>query len=641
MREGCKVVSVDHDGDVAIVTIDNPPVNALSADVRDGLFHALSAAIADPDVAAIVYRCAGATFVAGGDIGALGSRQGGAPTMEINRLQESSPKPIVAAMHGSALGGGLETTLAAHGRVAARDAMLGLPEVKLGIVPGAGGTQRLPRLIGFEAALEIIVSGEAVTATKALDLGLVDVLAEPDHVTDAAVALARRLVTNGRGLPRARDIERSCDPKLLDAYLAASSDAQRGAEAPRACVRSVRAALDRPFDEGLQIEREILHELIPSLQSRAMRHIFFAEREAWKLPDASRDTVAPAIRKVAVLAESRDGTAVARAFEAAGLDVAFASTDASALAEADLLFDPGFGSLSERRTLLAQMIPQAREDAILSTMAAGEVDDLFDPARTLGVHFFYPADERPFVEVIRPARASGANLLAVLRLLKRMGKKAVVAAPAPGAIAGRMMSARQRAAELLVANGRSTPVEVDSALVEFGFAEGVFAWLDRIGLDTAWLATGDAGDAVRARLCAAGRTGRAAGAGFYDYGPDGSPQPSLEALAIIGAAAQPLPASALLDALLLPIANEGLKLVESGTATRPSDIDLVAVAAHGWPAWRGGPLFYLDQEADSEQALALLARLLSDHSEFYSPAKGLRMRAAAKNEMQIAGKVAK
>lgn len=609
-------VALDRDGDVAVVIIDNPPVNALSADVRDGLFDGLTTAIADPQIAAIVVMCAGPTFVAGGDIGALGRKPGGAPTMEINRLQEESPKPIVYALHGSALGGGLELSFSAHGRIAARGTRLGLPEVKLGILPGAGGTQRLPRLIGFERALDMIVGGDPIDAEEALAIGLVDGLAEPAELRAMATASARRMAREGRPLRRARDIVPVADPLSFERFLAADADARRGAEAPVACIAAVRAASELPFDQGIQRERELLYDLIPSLQSQAMRHLFFAEREAWKLPGAARDTVAPAIRSVCILADTRDGKAVARAFAAAGLDVGFWPDRQ----DADLIFDPTF---ADHRALISPIAPAMREDAIFSTMAAGQLDDLFPPENTLGIHFFYPADERAFVEVIRPRQASVPATLAVLRLLKRMGKKAVLAAPAPGAIAATMMSARQRAAELLVANGWSSPAEIDAALIGFGFAEGVFVWLDRIGLDTSWLRTGDAGDAIRDRLCAAGRTGRAAGAGFYDYDAAGNAIPSNKAARIIGSAGGQLPIDSLLDALLAPIANAGQRLVDSGVALRPSDIDLVAVTAHGWPAWRGGPLFHLDKVLGAARTREVLAALTPADPAFYAPAAGL------------------
>ncbi|RYE04498.1 MAG: hypothetical protein EOP61_00355 [Sphingomonadales bacterium] len=620
-------VSLERDGDVAVLVIDNPPVNALSAEVRDGLFDGLTAAIADPEISAIVVMCAGSTFVAGGDISALGSKPGGAPTLEINRLQENSPKPIVTAMHGSALGGGLETSFAAHWRIAAHGTRLGLPEVKLGILPGAGGTQRLPRLIGLEPALEIIVSGDAISAERALELGLIDAIADLATLRAEAVAFARQAV--GKPLRRVRDLAVTGDPAMLDRFLAANPDARRGAEAPVACVRAVRASIDMPFDDGIQYERELLYDLIPSLQSEAMRHLFFAEREAWKLPGASRDAVAPPIRSVCILAETRDGLAVGRAFTVAGLAVTFAP---AGLGDADMVFDPTFTSLADHRALIENVAADIRGDAILSSMAAGSLDDLFAPDRTIGIHFFYPADERPFVEVIRPPATSIPTTLAVLRLLKRMGKKAVVAAPAPGAVAATMMTARQRAAELLLAAGRASPADIDAALTGFGFAEGVFEWLDRIGLETSWIRTGDAGDAIRERLCAAGRTGRAAGAGFYDYDAQGNALPSAEAARLIGEGGAPLPAASLLDALLIPIGNAGQKLIDAGTALRGSDVDLVAVTAHGWPAWRGGPLFHLDRVTGAAKALGVLAALAPGDPDFYAPAQSLTARVGSATE---------
>ena len=321
--------------------------------------------------------------------------------------------------------------------------------------------------------------------------------------------------------------------------------------------------------------------------------------------------------------DSRDGLAAGRAFAGAGLAVIFGTDDAEALANADLVFDPGFGAPADRRAILAKVAPALHGDAICATMAAGTLDDLFDQARTLGIHFFYPADDRVFVEVIRPAAGSPAATLAVLRMLKRMGKQAVVATSLEG-IAGAMMTARQHAAELLVAQGRADPQAIDAALCRYGFEEGVFAWLDRIGLDTAWLATGWAGDALRARLCTAGRTGAAAGKGFYDYDASGK----RVAAAPTPPTSQILSDEDLLDALLLPIANVALKLVEQGAVVRESDADLVAVTAHGWPTWRGGPLFHLNHASDAARAVALLQRLAQDDPDFYAPARTLIERAA-------------
>lgn len=636
-------VRLERDGEIAVAIIDNPPVNALSAAVRDGLRDAVLAAGSDPSVAALVLIGAGGSFVAGGDITALGTKPGGAPMREINRLIEDSPKPVIAALHGAALGGGLEMTLAAHGRIAARGLVCGLPEVKLGIIPGAGGTQRLPRLVGFERALELVSFGETLDGEQALALGLVDRLVDPAELRRAAIAFARQRVAE-RVLPRVRDrvaeIEQArAYPQLFYAFAEKHARRLRHEEAAQTALRAVRAAADLPFEDGLTFERSLFESLVHTDQSKALRHIFFAEREAWKIPGLARDSVAMALRRVCILVANRDGVAAARAFRAAGLEVAFWDEQPGSLAEADLVFDPTFATPDAHRDLIGRAAPAMRPGAILSTMAAGDVADLAPPAATLGIHFLYPADEKKFVEVIRPAAASPTNVLSVLRLLKRMQKIAVLAAPAPPpesgrAIATRLMTARQRAAEALVVHNQATPWSIDRALYKFGFAEGVFAWQDRIGLETRWLATGGSGDSLRGRLCTAGRTGQAAGAGFHNYA-DGAPHRSSDAERLLDLTpGSPMAGASLLASALLPIANEGLELLRQGIALRASDIDLVAVTAHGWPAWRGGPLFHLEHVFGPAMALAWFEQQQARFGDFYRPSPLLRELAEGQFELK-------
>ena len=618
---------------VAIITIDNPPVNALSPEVRDGVQAGLLCAIDDPRADAIVILCTGSTFVAGGDISALGKPPTGAKTRDINRIQEGSPKPVIAAMHGFAFGGGLETTLAAHWRIAARGTVMGLPEVKLGILPGAGGTQRLPCLVGLETALDIIVGGEPLDAGHALEIGLIDEVVDGHDLRAEAIVFARRVVDEELPLRRARDrrgylAAAEADPDLFRRRAESNADAKRGAEAPLRCIDAIAATVEREFEDGLDFERALTEKLIASAQSRAMRHIFFAERDIWKLPGVPRDLVAPRIGSVCLLSSSRDAVAVGRAFAAAGLTVSFLADDPAAISSADLVMDADFLPPDQLRERLASVAGDLRGDAIVATMAAGQADDLVPAANCLGIHFFYPADERPVVEVIRPAAASAEATVAVLRLLKKMGKKAVVASPAPGAIASRMMTARQRASELAVASGWAPPAEVDAELIEFGFAEGVFGWLDRIGLDTPWLTNGGPGDAMRAALCAAGRTGRASGKGFFDYDIDGNPTASPKANSIIGFEQRDRPSASISEVVLLPVANVAQRLVEDGVALRGSDVDLLCVAAHGWPAWKGGPAFYSEEVVGRERTRAILAEIEAAAPEFLKSASIFAVAAA-------------
>jgi 3-hydroxyacyl-CoA dehydrogenase len=615
------VTDLSCDGEIAVVTIDNPPVNALSAEVRDGIYEALRQAIKDDAVQAIVLMCAGRTFVAGGDIASLGSRQSGAPMREIAALIEASPKPVVTAIHGAALGGGFELSLAAHWRIATPSARVGLPEVKLGILPGAGGTQRLPRLVGAEKALEMIVFGEPIGAREAFEVGAIDGLVEADDMRAGAIDFARRVAAESRPLKRARDAASTADPTVFDNFAVRHAARFEGALAPAACLKSIRAAFELPFEAGLDFERELTDALIPSLQSKALRHIFFAERDIFKIPGAPRPSELAPISKVAVLAATRDGLADARAFAQGAVELvvfdldaarladaevpagAVKSADPAALGDCDLVMDPTFGPEAAQRALLAEVAPHLRPDAIVGSMALAGAADLVAAERLVGLHFFYPGDERKFVELVRTDATAPSEVARVGQLLKRMGKLPVVVKPDPLGVASRAMRARQAAAEAALLEGAATAAEIDEALRGFGFAEGVFQWEDRIGLDVPWIRTGAPGDALRERLCALGRKGRTEGRGFYDYAADGSALPSSEVEAVIADLASETNASkrcsgeALTLRLIAPIAGEAAKLVEEGLVIRPSDADLMWVAGFGWPDYRGGPLFWAEHEA--------------------------------------------
>jgi 3-hydroxyacyl-CoA dehydrogenase len=653
-----EMVTLEVEGDVAVVTVDNPPVNALAPQVRDGVHDGVALAIADPQVRAIVLTCAGRTFIAGGDIASMGSKQSGRPVREVGRLIASSPKPVIAAIHGSALGGGLEISLAAHWRAAAPSARVGLPEVKLGILPGAGGTQRLPRLVGAAKALEMIIFGEAIGAREALEAGLIDELLDEGRVRESAVAFARRVVAEKRPLKLASEAvetlaEGRANMALFDDFKAAHPETFRGARAPNECLHCIRAAFELPFEEGLDLERRLTDELIPSDQSKAMRRIFFAERDLFKIPGVPRDAALQPIRKVAVLAATADGIADARVFAGGGLPVVLFDRDAArlaaaeapggvaksgemaALADCDLVLDPTFGPAEAQRALIAAVAPALKADAIVSTTALENVGDLVAPERLIGVHFFYPGDQRRFVEVVRSDATSGRTAASVTQLLKRLGKLAMLVKPDALGVASRMMRARQASAEAAVLEGAATPAAADRALYDFGFAEGVFAWEDRIGLDVGWIRTGAAGDELRAVLCAAGRTGRN-GRGFYDRDADGTARPSAEVEALAaklaaagGHAAAPLEGEALTRRLLLPIVNEAARLIEEGLVIRASDVDLMCVAAYGWPAYQGGPTFYGETLVGLPQVVEGLKALEARFGEAYRPAALLERLAAA------------
>ena len=446
-------VELTLDGEIAVLTLDSPPVNALSPDMRDGLHAGLTAAIADPAVAAVVVTCAGRTFIAGGDIAQLGAQPSGAPVGGINQLLDSSPKPVVAAIHGAALGGGLELALSAHWRVAVASARCGLPEVKLGILPGGGGTQRLTRLVGAEKALDMIVFGEPISAREALAIGVFDALVEEDALVQGAVAFARRVLAEPRPLRRTRDrtdkLEAGrADPGLFDAFAAAHAERLRGAQAPANAIRSIRAAHDRPFDQGCAFEWEMIEPLFASLQSRAMRHIFFAERAIWKLPGVGRDATPPTIRKVAVIASTPAAQAIARALSEAGLAVAVDDGGLAWLDDCDVALDPTLGASTPRLDRIRGRV--ARE-------------------RLIGLSL--PADGGRFVEAARHDETPDLLASAVMQQLKRMGKIAVLTRWRPGGVTARMTLARQAAVEAAVAGGASL-AQAEGALYDYGFPRG-------------------------------------------------------------------------------------------------------------------------------------------------------------------------
>ena len=442
------------DGEIAVLTLNNPPVNALSPDMRNGLYDGLAAALADPAVAAVVVACAGRTFIAGGDIAVLGAKLEGPSVREIIRLLDSSPKPVAAAIHGAALGGGLELAMAAHWRVAVPSARCGLPEVKLGILPGGGGTQRLPRLVGAEKALDMIVFGEPISAREALAIGLFDALVEEDGLVQGALAFTRRMLAERRPLRRARDLTDRleagrADPGLFDAFSAAHTERLRGAQAPANAIRSIRAAHDRPFDQGSAFEWEMTAPLLTSLQSKAMRHIFFAERAIWKLPGVGREAAPPPIRKAAVIASTPAGLAAAGALSEAGLAVAVDHGDGLRwLDDCDLAFDPTLGESTPQLDMIRARI-------------GGD--------RIMGLGF--PADGGRFVEATRNDETPDLLALAAMQLLKRMGKIAVLTRWRSGGTAARMTLARRAAVEAAVAGGASL-AQAESALYAYGFPKG-------------------------------------------------------------------------------------------------------------------------------------------------------------------------
>jgi 3-hydroxyacyl-CoA dehydrogenase len=638
------------EGDVLVVTSDNPPVNALGHAVRAGLADAIASAAKRDDVRAVVIRCEGRTFFAGADITEFGKPPQPPSLPWVIDAIEALPKPVVAAIHGTALGGGLEIALGCHYRIAVPSARLGLPEVKLGILPGAGGTQRLPRVIGAPEALRMIVTGDPIGAQRALELGLVDRLAGESTLEADAIALARQVSARTEH-PRAsrrtdKIAEAAADPSLFDRFPKENAQRFRGFEAPLACVQAVRAAVELPYEEGIKKERELIAKLIVSDQSKALRHVFFAERAAAKIDDLPADTPLIGVKKVGVLGAGTMGGGISMNFLSAGFPVTIVereqaaldrgvaamrknyeatarkgrltneqvekamsllkpSLDYNDLADCDLVIEAVFENMDIKKDVFRKLDGIVKPGAILATnTSALNVDEIAAvtkrPDAVIGLHFFSPANVMRLLEIVRGAKTSGPVLKTSMELAKKIGKIAVVAGVCPGFIGNRMLALRQREAQKLILEG-AKPWDVDRVLVNFGFPMGPFQMSDLAGLDIGWSKEKSKGETIRDVLCERDRRGQKTGKGYYDYDENRRPSPSPEVEEIIAAFAaksgrtpRAVSDQEILERLLYPMVNEGAKILDERMAQRASDIDIVWLNGYGWPAWTGGPMFWAD-----------------------------------------------
>ncbi|NGN43394.1 3-hydroxyacyl-CoA dehydrogenase [Mesorhizobium sp. CGMCC 1.15528] len=650
-------VTIAHDGDIAIVTIDNPPVNAMSFHVREPLLAAFNALREDSSVAAIVITCAGRTFVAGADITEFGKPMQKPELRDLIANLETIDKPTVAAIHGTALGGGLELALGCHFRVADAGAKLGLPEVKLGIIPGGGGTIRLPRLVGASKALSMIVSGTPIGAKDALASGLVDAIIEGDLVANA-VAFARQKVAEGGSLLAVRDrndkIE-GTDLAAFDSQAAELAKKARGLEAPIACAQSVRNAVTLPFDEAYAREREFITKLIASDQSRAQRHLFFAEREAAKVPGVGKDVKPRDVKRVGVIGAGTMGGGIAMAFVNGGIPVtllemsqealqrglgmidknysisvsrgslteeakakrlaAFSTTtDYADLGDCDLIIEAVFEEMSVKKEVFGKIDAVAKPGAILATNTSYlDVNEIAAstsrPQDFLGLHFFSPANVMKLLEIVRGAQTAPDVLATVLGVARKIAKVPVVVGVCHGFVGNRMLAARGQDMENLLLEGAS-PEQIDKVFADFGWPMGPFQMWDLAGLDIGWRnrkATGKTAIIADA-LCEQGRFGQKTGKGVYLY-ESGSrtPTPDPEVKALIESKAKELgierrtiSAEEINERTLYPMINEGAKILEEGIAARASDIDIVWVNGYGFPIGKGGPMFWAGLEGISK-----------------------------------------
>jgi len=672
-------VDLDRRGRVAVLTVDNPPVNALSQHVRQGLLEGVKQAIADAAVSAIVITCGGRTFIAGADITEFGKPPAAPGLLEVLDLVESSPKPVVAAVHGTALGGGLEVTLACHYRVGVKDARFGLPEVKLGLLPGAGGTQRLPRVVGVEKALSMIVSGDPIRADDALKHGLIDEIVEGD-LTAAGVAFAEKVLAERRPLKKIRDLDDKLatvrgKPEVFASFRKSVARQTRGFRAPENCIKAVEAAVTLPFAEGLKRERELFLELLNSAESKAQRYFFFAEREAAKIPDVPADTPVKDVRKAAVIGAGTMGGGIAMNFANVGIPVTVVemsqealdrglgvvrknyeatasrgrltaadvdkrmgliqgTTEWNEIRDADIIIEAVFEEMPIKKQVFAKLDGLAKPDAVLATNTSTlDVDEIASattrPASVIGTHFFSPANVMRLLENVRGAKSSKSTVATVMTLGRRINKVPVLVGVCYGFVGNRMLHQRGQQAEKLILEG-ALPHQVDKVLTDFGFPMGPFAMGDLAGLDVGWRIRKGRGvkAPVADRICELGRFGQKTGSGYFRYEKgDRTPIPDPEVEKIIvdvateqGITRRHITDEEILQRLLYPMVNEGAKILDEKIAIRASDIDVIWVYGYGWPVYRGGPMFWADQIGLRSVRDTMLAFHKATGDAFWTPA---------------------
>ena len=645
------VTTLAVEGDVAIVTLNSPPVNALSAPVREGLTLGINAALADSAVKSVVLICEGRTFIAGADITEFGKAPVGPSLQDVQNTIENASKPVVAAIHGTALGGGLEVALTCHYRVAVPSAKCGLPEVNLGLLPGAGGTQRLPRIVGAAKALEMMTTGQHVGAKACLAMGLVDELAEEGKLREAAVAFAKKIVAEGRPLKRVRDLEDKvladrANPGLFAEFRKANARKFRGFMAPESNIKCIEAAVNLPFDEGMAVERKLFMELMTGSQSAAQRYVFFAERQAAKIPDIGDDVAILPVKKVGVIGAGTMGGGISMNFLNAGYAVTIVETQQATLdrgiatirknyentakkgrltqadvetrmglltgtlaledlADCDLIIEAVFENMDIKKDVFGRLDKIAKAGAILASNTSYlDVNEIASattrPESVIGLHFFSPANVMRLLEIVRGAATSKEVIATSMQIGKKIGKVAVLVGVCPGFVGNRILSQRQREAQKLVMEG-AMPWDIDRVLFDFGFPMGPFAMSDLAGLDIGWSKENSKSSTIREVLCEMDRRGQKSGSGYYDYDENRNaiPSPVVEKIILDFAAQQginrrDISDEEILERCVYPMINEGAKILEEGMAIRASDIDIVWLNGYGWPLYRGGPMFYGD-----------------------------------------------
>ncbi|HEX8639524.1 MAG TPA: 3-hydroxyacyl-CoA dehydrogenase NAD-binding domain-containing protein [Allosphingosinicella sp.] len=644
-------ISTKRHGDVLVVTSNNPPVNALGHAVREGLVKAIEEADREEAVKAVVIIGQGQTFFAGADISEFGTPKSFQPPMlpQVVDIIENCTKPVVAAIHGTAFGGGLEVALASHYRVAVPSAKLGVPEVKLGLLPGAGGTQRLPRAAGVRKALEMAATGNPIGAKEAHEIGLVDRVIEGD-LEQHAVAFAEE-VRDLRPIPRTserQDKIEGADPGVFEAFRKENARKFRGFEAPEKNIQAIEIATRKPYSEGVQEERRLFMELMSGTPARAQHYFFFAERKAAKIDGLPEDTRPREIRKVGVIGAGTMGGGISMNFLSAGIPVRIVEMQQEALdrgtgvmrknyeasaakgrmsaeqveqamgllaptlsledlADCDLIIEAVFENMDIKKEVFGKLDRIARPGAILASNTSYlNIDEIAAstsrPKDVLGLHFFSPANVMKLLEVVRGAKTAPDVLVTAMQLAKKIRKVAVVAGVCYGFIGNRMLMPRQLQANRLLLEG-ATPEQIDRVHVEFGMPMGPFQMADLAGVDIGWHRDPERVENIRDKLCALGRWGQKKQAGFYDYDEKRRPSPSPVVAEVIeafrakeGVEKREISDQEIIERTLYTMVNEGAKILEEGMAQRASDIDVVWVYGYGWPVYRGGPMFWADTE---------------------------------------------
>ena len=644
-----EVTNLEVDSNIAVLTLNSPPVNALSAKVREGLHEGVKQTTEDDNVKAVVLICEGRTFIAGADITEFGQAPKGPSLFEVLDMIENSSKPIISAIHGTALGGGLEVALTCHYRIAIPSAKCGLPEVKLGLLPGAGGTQRLPRVVGAQKALQMVTSGEHVPAKECLEMGLIDEMANEDSLLEDAIKFASTIVKENRPLVKVKENEENIkadkgNHALFADFRKSIARRTRGFLAPEYNIQCIEAAVNKPFEEGIKVERELFTKLVTGSQSAAQRYVFFAERLVNKIPDIPSETELIEVNSVGVIGAGTMGGGISMNFANVGIPVTIIEQNQERLDRGlaiikknyentankgrismedvetrmalitgelsldtlnsqDLIIEAVFENMALKKEIFRKLDDISKAGTILaSNTSALNVNEIAAetkrPEDVIGLHFFSPANVMKLLEIVRGEKTSKSIVASSMAIAKKIGKIAAVVGVCPGFVGNRILGQRQREANKLILEG-ALPWDIDDALFNFGFPMGPFAMSDLAGLDIGWNKETSKGETLRDILCESGRLGQKSGKGFYLYDENRNKSPDPEVEAIIRKFAEAkqirlrdISKEEILERCLYPMINEGFKILEEGMAIRASDIDIVWINGYGWPAYEGGPMFY-------------------------------------------------